>query len=442
MPSASICIVGGGSYNWTPTLLQDLALTPGLGGRVMLHDVDAAALDDLARLGRRIVAVAESPLAIEATIDLRQALTGADVVVLTITTGGLAAMRHDLEIPLRYGIVQSVGDTVGPGGLARALRNTPVVVEIAQAMEQHCPDAWLLNLSNPLAALTGAVAATTAIKVVGLCHEPEGVRRTVAAIFGVAPDEVELTLAGVNHLSWVLAVAVQGRPCYPALREALAGDGAVPVMEPAAGYPASFRDHWWVKRALLAEHGYLAAAGDRHLAEFFPTFLGGAAGGGAAYGVLPTTIADRAGIAERARERVRRWADGEEPLPLARSREAVADIVAAVAAGGGHVCAVNLPNHGQIDNLPRGVVVETVGWVGGAGAHGMAVGDLPRSILTALGPHVATQELTIAAALSGDRRLALEALRRDPLAPEREAASRLLDDLLRANAAHMPRFAA
>ena len=441
MPETTICIIGGGSYNWTPTLLQDLALQPGLRGRVVLHDIDAAALADLTHLGQRIVAATGSELAIAASPDLAEALTGADFVVLTITTGGLAAMRHDLEIPLRYGIVQSVGDTVGPGGLSRALRNIPVVVEIARAMERCCPDAWLLNLSNPLAALTRAVAETTAIKVVGLCHEPEGVRRTVGTMFSVSPDEVTLSLAGINHLSWVLDLAIRGRPSYEAVREAL-GDGAVPVSPRPADYPASFGDHWRVKRALLTEYGFLAAAGDRHLAEFFPKFLAAVAEHGAAYGVLPTTIADRDRLAARARRRVERWASGEEVPPPVRSREAVADIIAAVVAGGTHVCAVNLPNRGQIDNLPRGAVVETMGVVAATGAAGSAVGELPEVLLGTLRPHLATQELTVAAALQGDRQLALEALRGDPLVRDRKSAPRLLDDLLRANSHLLPRFMA
>jgi len=438
--ATTVCIVGGGSPNWTPTLLQDLATTPGMSGRVVLHDIDAPALATMERLGRKIVATAGANLLVEAMSDLARALRGADFVVLTITTGGLAAMRHDLEIPLRYGIVQSVGDTVGPGGLSRALRNIPVVVGIAQEMERVCPDAWLLNLSNPLAALTRAVVATTAIKVVGLCHEPEGVRRAVAAMFGVGPDDVDLTVAGVNHQSWVLDLAIRGKGSYRTVRDALASGRRVPEVAPAAGYPASFHDRWRVKLALLAEFDFLPAAGDRHVAEFFPSFLSDSAHGGADYEVVPTTIEHRVEIAEGARRQVGGWLDGDEPMPIARSRETVADIVAAVASGRSFTGIVNLPNRGQIDNLARGAVVETVGVIGPTGGHGTAVGALPTALLGTLQPHVVTQELVVAAALAGDRSLALQALVGDPLVPDRRAAPRMLDDLLRANAAHLPRF--
>jgi alpha-galactosidase len=180
-----ICIVGGGSYNWGPTLLTDLAVTPGIAGTVVLHDTDPAAAEDLRRLGKTIVAAAGVELEVVTSPDLRESLTGADIVVVTITTGGLEATRRDIHVPAMYGIEQTVGDTVGPGGLARALRNIPVMVDLARMMEEVCPDAWLLNLTNPMATLVRAVVETTRIKTVGLCHEVFGVRRAFAAIMGV-----------------------------------------------------------------------------------------------------------------------------------------------------------------------------------------------------------------------------------------------------------------
>src|SRR6266516_7591643 len=142
-----ICFVGGGSYNWTPKLLTDLALTRDLAGTVVLHDIDSAALEEMQRFGRAVMAAADADFAVEASDDLSEALRGAEFVIVTITTGGLEAMRQDIDVPLKYDIYQSVGDTVGPGGLSRALRNVPVLVEIGKAMEQACPEAWMLNLT-------------------------------------------------------------------------------------------------------------------------------------------------------------------------------------------------------------------------------------------------------------------------------------------------------
>src|SRR5437870_8687557 len=154
MAGTRICFIGGGSYNWMPKLLGDLALTPDLEGTVVLQDINPTALDDIQQYGRKAFASTGSNFTIETTTDLDRGLDGADFVVVTITTGGLDTMALDLSIPEKYGIYQSVGDTVGPGGLSRALRNVPVMVEIVQAMDRYCPNAWMLNLTNPLTVLT------------------------------------------------------------------------------------------------------------------------------------------------------------------------------------------------------------------------------------------------------------------------------------------------
>ena len=160
MAKTRICFVGGGSYQWTPKLLTDIALTKGLAGTIVLHDVAPEPMAVMQQLGQKIMAAAGADFAIETSGDLAEAMRDAEFVIVTITTGGLEAMRKDLDIPLRYGIYQSVGDTVGPGGWSRALRNVPVMVNIAKTMEQVCPNAWMLNLTNPLTALTRAVYKT------------------------------------------------------------------------------------------------------------------------------------------------------------------------------------------------------------------------------------------------------------------------------------------
>ncbi len=438
--TARVCIVGGGSYNWGPTLLRDLAAMEDMTGTVVIHDSDPVAADDLCRLGRRIMEATGASFAVEVNPDLLSALTGTDFVVVTITTGGLAAMRHDLEIPRRYGIVQTVGDTVGPGGLARGLRNIPVLVEIAQTMERVCPDAWLINLTNPMSTLVRAVTKTTRIKTVGLCHELFGARRILGQFFDAGGDDLETEVAGINHLIWIVQATANGRDALPVLSEQLAGGGELPLPPPASGTRASFHDGWRVKLALFEIYGALPAAGDRHLAEFFPFFLAEDATR-AAYKLLPTTIEQRIEIQRQAREQVHAWLDGDAPLPLERSQEEVADIIAAVAHGRSRKAIVNLPNQGQIDNLPRGAVVETMGMVGPVGASGISAGALPLGVLATVFPHLLNQELIVEAALTGDRQPALEALLGDPLVRDFDRAPQLLDDLVRAHADYLPQWA-
>ena len=440
MAKTRICFVGGGSYNWMPKLLGDLALTRDLEGSIVLHDLNPSALEDIQRYGRKAVSQAGTNFSIETTTDLERSLEGAEFVVVTITTGGLDTMAADLGIPEKYGIYQSVGDTVGPGGLSRALRNVPVMVGIARAMERQCPNAWLLNLTNPLTVLTRVVGLTAPrLKAMGLCHELFGVRGGLMRMFDATVDDFEMRVAGVNHLIWLLDMTIRGQDALQMVRDFVADGRPLPVPDARGGWHEPFVDRWKLKLELFNVYGALPAAGDRHLAEFFSYFLTEATGKGEDYGVLLTTIADRQQQVAAARKDVQAAIQGELPA-LSRSSEATADIVSAVANGRSVRTIVNLPNTGQIDALPRGAVVETLAEITSAGAQPLTVGAVPPGVLSTLQPHVTNQEMIARAALEGDRSLALQALVNDPLVPNLQIARKVLDELLEAHAAYLPQF--
>jgi alpha-galactosidase len=348
-------------------------------------------------------------------------------------------MRLDLDIPERYGIYQSVGDTVGPGGLSRALRNVPVLVEIARTMERVCPSAWMLNLTNPLTVLTRAVGLTTHVKVMGLCHELFGVRGGLIRIFGGTPEDFQWRVAGINHLIWLLDMTIRGQDGLQMVRELVDSGRQVPLPPSRGAWHEPFVDRWQLKLALFDLYGALPAAGDRHLAEFFSWCLTEATHRGADLGVLLTSIEDRQQQVGSARAAVRAAIDGDFPR-LERSPEATADIISAVANGGSTRTIVNLPNTGQIDNLPRGAVVETLADITSAGAFPNSVGALPLGVLSTLEPHVVNQELIVQAALTGDRSLALQAMVNDPLVASLATARAVVDDLLKAHAPLLPQF--
>jgi alpha-galactosidase len=442
MSETRICFIGGGSYNWMPKLLGDLALTPDLEGTVVLHDINPTALDDIQRYGRRVFEKTGSHFSIETTTDLEQGLDGAEFVVVTITTGGLDTMALDLDIPEKYGIFQSVGDTVGPGGLSRALRNVPVMASIAQVMQRRCPDAWMLNLTNPLTVLTRVATLTTNVKAMGLCHELFGVRGALMRWFGASVDDFEMRVAGVNHLIWILNMTIGGRDGLQLVRDA-AADGGTPPLPPFRGdWHEPFVDRWQLKLKLFDVYGSLPAAGDRHLAEFFPYFLLEETGQGADYGVQLTRIAHRRQQVATARDAVHAAIAAAEPPNVSRSPEATADIVSAVANGRSVRTIVNLPNTGQIDNLPRGAVVETLAEITSAGAQPLVVGALPPGVLSTLEPHVVNQEMIVRAALEGDRQLALQAMVNDPLVHDLKKGEAILDEFLVAHEKYLPQFRA
>ncbi len=440
MARTRICFIGGGSYNWMPKLIGDLALTPDLEGTIVLQDINPTALEDIEQYGRKALASTGSRFSIETTTDLDRGLDGAEFVVVTITTGGLDMMGLDLSIPEKYGIYQSVGDTVGPGGLSRALRNAPIMAGIAQAMDRNCPDAWMLNLTNPMTVLTRVVGLTAPrLKVVGLCHELFGVRGGLMRMFGVNADDFEWRVAGVNHLIWLLDMTIKGKNGLKMVHDFVADGRPVPVPPARGGWHEPFVDRWKLKLELFNVYGALPAAGDRHLAEFFPYFLTDATGRGEDYGVLLTTIPDRRQQVASARSAVHTAIKGELP-PVTRSHEATADIISAVTNGRSVRTIVNLPNTGQIDNLPRGAVVETLAEITSAGAQPLTVGTIPPGVLSTLQPHVVNQEMIAQAALTGDRALALQAMVNDPLVPNLQTARAMLDELLEAHAEFLPQF--
>ncbi len=444
MSTVKIAIVGGGSYGWGPLFIRDLVVTPELAGStIILHDINPAAMDLVYRIGQLVIQTGGFNFNLHQTGDLAEALDGADFVILTITTGGLEAMRHDLEIPARYGIVHSVGDTVGPGGLSRGLRNIPVVVDIARQMEHSYPDAWLLNYTNPLTTLTRAVTRETKIKTVGLCHEWLGVREKLARLFDAPEAAFQPRIGGINHLIWLLDLWLDGRSLMPDLRE-MAEKILADDLDLDPDDDSLFADHGKVKARLLQLFGALPVAGDRHVAEFFPHFLTEATQYGQAYNVALTSVDDRYGWRAEDKARLEAIIGGQmdvRPFLNKQSNEAAHSIITALAENGRYTGIMNLPNQGQIGNLPHDVVVETYGVIDNSGAHGISAGDLPPAIQAIVSRHASNQELIVEAALTGDIALARRALLNDPMVTlPPETAVAMLDELLEANKAHLPLF--
>ena len=296
-----ITIIGGGSYQWTPELLADLLGTESLrGAHYVLEDIDPAPLEKMKALGQLVGEALGAKATFATTTDQRQALDGADFVIVTISTGGFDSMAVDLDVPARHGIRQSVGDTVGPGGINRSLRNIPVLVGVGEDMGKVCPDAWLLNITNPMTCLTRAVCRQTAVKTVGLCHEVGNWTMDLAIALGKRHEAVRATVAGVNHFPVVTALDVDGEDGYPILAEMVAEAGGLAALAPHPDRPRAeefsrldFVQRHALKLTMLEKWGALPAAGDRHIAEFVPWVLTEASGWGTDYNIELTPIARR-----------------------------------------------------------------------------------------------------------------------------------------------------
>jgi alpha-galactosidase/6-phospho-beta-glucosidase family protein len=447
--SKRIVIVGGGSFVWVPNVFRDIALTPELAGcTVVLQDIDPKTLPLTLKVCKRIIAQLKSRIRVVATTSQTEALRGADFVIVTISTGGFDTMEIDVELPKRYGIYQSVGDTVGPGGIGRALRNIPVFVGMARNMERVCPDAWMLNYTNPMSTLCRAVTKTSSIRTVGLCHEVYGVLGTMCSIFGLDDWRKDMipSVAGVNHFSWITGLRFRGQDGLALLREYLRAPEKFACKKKVGNkveltHPETHLGSNKVKFELFKIFGVLPGAADRHLAEFMPQFLTKETHWGADWGVELTTIEQRRREWHpNAKKRAEAIASGATKVKKQRSGEAVSLLMAALAGGAPVTDVVNIPNVGQIPELPLESCVETMGVVDASGIRGLPPGPLSPGVASWLRRHVENQEMTVEAALTGDRALAYQAFVNDPMTLDLRNSRKLFDEMLEGNKKWLPQF--
>jgi alpha-galactosidase len=454
-----IAIIGGGSAHWTPRLLLDFVNTPSLAeSQVVLMDTAPESLPPVQQLADHIASLGSGGLQTTTTTELEAALDGAEYVITALSVGGFGAMRHDLEIPDRYGVSQPVGDSVGPGGISRALRSAPVTLGIARAMERRCPDGLLVNVSNPLTALCRAVTRETTVSTVGLCNELVGLTWAMSLLFDVGMHEVDPVVGGVNHLPLVTDLRIGGSDGFTMLRSVMDQPLASlddPIwMEPPAG------SHWrkvstgekWTKGDVLANNrlklelfrrfGVLPGSSDTHVAEFFPWFVTEASGFGDDWCVHHYGIDGHRADKETDETELAALLVSQE-IPPWPSGELVAPLLDAIVSGRERHLPVNIPNTGQVVGLKHGPVLECMGVVNASGITprdrvevGSVLGECLRRI-------VYSQELTVEAALTGDRTLVLEAMLTDQMAGRLpyEHIVALTDELLAATAPWLNQFA-
>ncbi len=445
-----ITIIGGGSYQWTPELLGDLLSTESLrGAHYVLEDIDPVPLEKMRALGPKVSEALGAGATFDATTDQRRALEGADFVIVTISTGGFQSMAVDLDVPERYGIRQSVGDTVGPGGVNRSLRNIPVLVGVGEDMGKVCPDAWLLNITNPMTCLTRAVCRQTAVKTVGLCHEVGNWTMDLAIALGQRHEAVNATVAGVNHFPVVTALDVDGEDGYAILAEMVEEAGGLAALVPGPERPEAeefsrldFCQRHALKLTMLEKWGALPAAGDRHIAEFVPWVLTEESRWGADFNIELTSIDRRQGHQDGYIADVDAWLSGDKPLQTWQSGELPALVIDSLVTGSPRHLPVNIPNAGQVPDVPADSVVESICVVDGDGIRGRDVAPLPPPYAELVRRHVAVQELTVAAALAGDRTLAETAFFLDPLAGRGDfhRTEAMVAELLEGTAVWLPQF--
>jgi alpha-galactosidase len=419
-----IAFIGAGSTVFTRNLAGDVLALPELAGdtTLALMDVDPARLRTSEAVVRALAA--GTGARVHATRDRREALDGADYVVTSFQIGGLTATRLDFDIPKRYGLRQTIADTLGAGGIARGLRTIPVLLDTARDMEELCPGALLLQYVNPMAMLCWAVAERSSVRTVGLCHSVQHTAATLARDLGIPADEVDHHVAGINHLAFFLRLERDGEDLYPALR--------------AIDAPAGDRVRYEVMRQL----GHFVTESSEHFAEYVPWFIKSHRPDLVERFDIPLDEYVRRSDAQIAEwdALAQRLERGEDLPPQQRSHEYGADIINACETGVPFRFNGNLPNRHEegllIDNLPPDCCVEVPCIASRHGIEPQPVGELPRHLAALIQTNVNVQGLAVEAALTNDRAPARHAAMLDPHTaaelPLDEIAS-LMDELLDAH---------
>ncbi len=414
----NIVIVGGGSVAWVPRLLRDMLLTPSLAdANYVLFDIDKKASDLTKAFLDKLAKKLDVGATFTSTSRRSTALKDADYVIIAISTGGLDAMAHDLAIPEKFGIYHTVGDTSGPGGWARLIRNFDVFRKLAEDINKYAPHAMVLNYTNPMTGLTDVLARICEGPVIGLCHGLFENLRLLKRHYKVdSEDEIAINYAGINHFFWATEVNVGGKDALADLAKRLREESFTDIMNEAykdeAGFVSAHRE---VATELLRITGVMPYLGDRHTCEFFPWYITDKKKL-AKYKLIRTTVADRKKKFQSNRKRLQKMIKGAIPEEfLSRSRETAADIIDAHSQGRVFIDVGNVPNIGQIDNLPRGLVVETAVRIDRNGVTPLTFGSLPEMVAGFIEPYAHVIPMTVDACFMHDRNMALQALRLDPV---------------------------
>lgn len=449
MTRPKITMVGAGGMSFGPTMVNDVIHTPELAGaRLVLHDISEPRLARAHRLATKLNAASGAPVVLDCSTDPAEALGGADFVISSAEVGRFRHWREDFEVPNRHGARQINGENGGPGAVFHSLRSIRTTLSICASIEAHCPQAFLVNLSNPMSRVTLAIGRATRIAHVGMCHEgPIGVHR-LGRLLRIAPRHIEARASGINHFTFFTEMRDRrtDEDLLPRLRALFARKTFDYPPRTARAVRLAMRsvplgalaDQLYapVVAHVVRETGLVPCSVDSHIGEYLPfaTDIG-------SYHPVPVDLFERI---DRSTERLATWAaDTRVPLPLHRvghSLEEVVPIIAALWTGTPRrVMAVNVANHGYLPNVADGAIVEVGATVDGDGIHPDVMPPVAEPIASHIATQVALQDLVVQAALSGDPAPAFEALRRDPASPADEDACRAtFDELLSLQADVLP----
>lgn len=424
-----ITIIGGGSGKFVRELVVDFFSFKNLQDiDLCLMDINAERLDRSRRLVEKIIADRSLPARVTTTLDQREALTGADYVVITIMVGGFESYHSDVAIPAEYGIYQAVSDTVGPGAVMRILRTAPVLRQIAANLRDVAPNAWILNYANPMAMNCWTLFDAGHTRTVGLCHSIQGfLIWRIQDWLKIPFEQIRYEAAGINHVDFYLKLEHKGKDLYPVLRQE--ADRIVKA------YPEER-----VRFELLEHLGHIPAEGPWHQLEYYPWFHKNQAkvdhySVGAYWGYNTDLNHFNTRTAE-----LEAQISGSQKIDYTRSHEYGSYIISALEGGTPFTFYGNVRNKGLIENLPGGSTVEVPCVADANGIYHSEMGRIPPQLAAVMTPHIAVHELAVTAVARKDRKMLRQAIAADPLAGAiltLDQIKEMTDKLLAANAAYL-----
>jgi alpha-galactosidase len=435
-----IAYVGGGSRQWAPKLMTDLALASEITGDLVLYDIDYEAAVANIRVGNMIFGQDDAETSFNVTAEKRaeDALEGADFIVMSIEPGPTEMRYADLEIPRKYGILQTVGDSTGPGGITRAMRTMPIYIDYAHKIMEYCPEAWVINYTNPMTLCVASLyAAEPNIKAFGCCHEvfntQEILTELVEKWFSVERpkrNDIKLDIAGVNHFTLATAASWNGIDLFPRLKEMISEEDFFRSYAEEARERIK-NERWFeserrVAFDFLRNYGVLGAAGDRHLVEFVPWYLNSEETLHD-FGVIITPYQWRIKIAKQKRKQAGTYEvkklmpSGEEGVQQMLALLGIRDLDTNV----------NIPNVGQMLSTPLGAVVETYAQFRRDSVKPVVADPLPRPMNNVVRNIIEVQEMCLEGALKKDKDIIFQAMLNDPLVRIRpDAARKMFDEMV------------
>ena len=434
-----ITFIGAGSLGFTRGLVRDILTFPILqDSTLVLMDINKERLEFARKSVQSLIDKGKYPAKVEATMDRKEALKGANAVICTILQGGTDVWRYDIEIPKKYGINTNIGDTRGPSGIFRAVRTIPVMLSICRDMERYCPDAILLNYTNPMAMLCHAMQRKTRIRVTGLCHSVQGTATMLANWINTSMDRITYVCAGINHLAWFIEFKKNGKDAYPLIRKA--------IMKKKEIYMEEI-----VRNELFLHLGYYVTESSGHNSEYNwwfrkrPDLIKKYCTHGTGWnpGKYAFILNEYLKTEKTWKNEIQKWFKQGAPMSLERGHEFAAYIINAFCGGEPYVFNGNVPNTGIITNLPYGACVEVPVLANKRGFNPIYVGALPPQCATLDYINISVEQMAVESILTGDATLLFQSIAYDPLTAavlSLAEIKKMVGEMMLKNRKYMPQF--